>query len=89
MEPVKIILGYLAVINLITCIVFGLDKWKAAHNRWRIREAVLLGLSAIGGSVGGLLAMYAFHHKTHKPLFRYGIPVILLVQIAALLLCLR
>ena len=78
----KTVIIYIAVINVITFFIFGIDKWKAVHNRWRIREAVLFGLSIIGGSVGGLLAMNTFHHKTQKPAFKYGMPVILILQIA-------
>ena len=77
----KTILLYLLIINVVTFIVFGIDKWKAIHNRWRIREAVLLGLSVVGGSIGGILAMLIFHHKTQKPVFKYGMPVILILQI--------
>lgn len=71
---------YFGVINLLTFCVFGVDKW-------RISEATLFGLSIIGGSVGGLLGMVAFQHKTRKFMFRYGLPVIFAVQfIVALLL---
>lgn len=76
----KIILIYLLTVNLLTFIVFGVDKWKAVHGKWRIRVSTLLGLSAIGGAAGGLLAMYSFRHKTQKVLFKIGLPVMLLVQ---------
>ena len=70
-------------INIITFFVYGMDKLKAVNHWWRIPEAVLLGLAVAGGSVGAYLGMQVFRHKTLKPLFRFGVPVILLVQAAA------
>ena len=79
---------WLAVINLVTFLVFGLDKWKArrtqTHPRTRrIPEKTLFLLAALGGSVGALLGMRVWHHKTLHRSFRYGIPAILLVELAA------
>ncbi len=71
---------YLLLINFITFAVFGIDKYRAVKQRFRIRESVLLGLAALGGSVGGLAGMYVFRHKTRKNRFRVGIPMILAVQ---------
>ena len=68
-------------INIITFFVYGLDKLKAVNHWWRIPEWVLLGLAVAGGSVGAYLGMIIFRHKTLKPLFRFGVPVILLVQV--------
>lgn len=76
-----VLIVYLAIVNSVTFILFGIDKWKAVHNRWRIKILVLLGFCAIGGSIGGLLGMKVFHHKTHKSYFSFGVPLILLVQI--------
>ena len=73
---------YLVIINVITFVIFGVDKYKAIRQEWRIRESTLLGLALIGGSIGGWLAMYIFHHKTKKVKFFVGIPVILVIQIA-------
>lgn len=78
------IIIYLLIINIVTFIVFGLDKWKAVHDKWRIPVKTLLGLSLIGGSVGGLLGMYMFRHKTKKLAFTVGIPVMLVLQIGLL-----
>lgn len=78
----KIILFYLLAVNLLTFISYGIDKWKARHNRWRIPEATLLLLAALGGSIGALLAMKVFRHKTQHKKFRYGVPAILIVQMA-------
>ncbi len=72
---------YLIIINAITFATFGLDKYKAIRQEWRIRESTLLGLSLIGGSIGGWIAMYTFHHKTKKVQFFVGVPVILAIQV--------
>ncbi len=74
---------WLTTINIITFVVFGIDKRKAINGKFRISEAALFGLSLLGGSFGGLAAMYTFHHKTQKWYFRFGIPLIMLFQIAA------
>ena len=79
----RIVIFYLLAINLLTFVTYGVDKWKARHNRWRIPEATLLLLAALGGSIGALLAMRVFRHKTLHRKFRYGVPAILLVQITA------
>lgn len=71
---------YLFVINVITFAAFGLDKRKAKKRKFRIRESVLLGLALIGGSLGAMAGMFLFHHKTRKPTFRIGIPVLFLLQ---------
>lgn len=73
---------YLVIINVITFVVYGLDKWKAKQAKWRIRESTLLGLAAIGGSIGALLAMKILRHKTLHNQFKYGVPLILVAQIA-------
>ena len=77
--------AYLVSVSVITFICFGIDKWKAVNRKWRIKEAVLMGLCCIGGSIGGLAGMYLFRHKTRKPLFFIGIPVILILQLVLLL----
>ena len=77
-------IGYVFIFfNVITFFVYGLDKLKAVQHWWRIPEVVLLGLAAVGGSVGAYLGMLVFRHKTRKPLFRFGVPVILLAQVLA------
>ena len=105
----QIALIYLAVINVVTFFVYGIDKWKAASKRgqsqtrlssaereqarpkvkakkskWRIRETALLGLAVLGGSIGAWLGMKVWHHKTLHKKFRYGVPLILIAQIALL-----
>ena len=74
--------AWLIVINLITFIVFGIDKKRAIHHEWRIPEKTLFLLSIIGGSPGALFGMVIFHHKTKKWYFRIGMPLILAVQVA-------
>ena len=74
-----ILSGYLILINLVTWAVYGLDKWKARRDAWRVPERVLLTLTLLGGSLGALAAMFLFHHKTRKPKFSVGVPLILLL----------
>lgn len=76
----KIILIYLAVINLITFITYGIDKLKAKKHLWRIPESTLLLLAIMGGSVGAILGMKVWDHKTRHKIFKYGIPAILILQ---------
>lgn len=78
------LLLYLLIINAAGFLLMLVDKWKAKNKRWRIPEATLMGVAVIGGSVGSLLGMYTFHHKTRHPKFTLGIPLILAVQLAAL-----
>jgi uncharacterized membrane protein YsdA (DUF1294 family) len=59
----------------------GIDKNRARKNRWRIPEATLLLFAFLGGSIGSLGGMYLFHHKTRKPKFSVGVPVILVMQV--------
>ena len=81
-----IVVIYLVAINVVTFLVYGIDKWKAKHSRWRIREAALLGLAVLGGSVGAWLGMIVWHHKTMHKKFKYGIPIILIAQIALIVM---
>lgn len=74
---------YLIIINIITFITYGIDKNKARKGAWRIPEKTLIGLAVAGGSIGALAGMSFFHHKTRKPLFKIGIPVILIIEAAA------
>ena len=76
----------LICINVVTFVVYGIDKWKAKHSKMRIREAALLMLAVLGGSIGALLGMRVWHHKTMHKKFKYGLPLILLAQIALIYL---
>jgi len=73
---------YLALINLTAFILYGADKKKAKRGQWRIPEKTLLGVAVIGGSAGAILGMFLFRHKTKHWYFRYGLPAILIVQLA-------
>ena len=75
------LLYYLIVINVVTFLVYGIDKWKAKQGSWRISEATFLILAAIGGSIGALLGMKVWRHKTQHKKFKYGLPLILIIQI--------
>ncbi|MBO4403024.1 MAG: DUF1294 domain-containing protein [Bacteroidales bacterium] len=66
--------------------IYGIDKFKSKRAKWRVPEATLLGLAAVGGSIGAWLGMKLWHHKTLHKKFRYGIPLILIAQIAIVLL---
>jgi uncharacterized membrane protein YsdA (DUF1294 family) len=84
MLPFHITVISILAINLLTFLLYGIDKWKAKRARWRIPESVLLGMAAVGGSVGALLGMRVWHHKTQHKKFRYGVPAILVAQIVLL-----
>lgn len=77
-----VLLVWLAVINLLTFIVYGADKRRARRGKWRVPEKTLFLLPLLGGSIGALLGMRVFHHKTKHWYFVWGIPAILLAQIA-------
>lgn len=77
----KILLIYLGAINVVTLAAFAVDKIAAIEKRSRIRIVTLLGLCFVGGSLGGLIAMYLFHHKTKQDYFVVGVPLIMLMQI--------
>ena len=78
---IKNILIYLLVINIVAFLAMFIDKKKAQKGKWRIKESTLLILALIGGSIGAIIGMYTFHHKTKKPRFFIGIPVIIVLQI--------
>ena len=73
---------YLLAINAVAFIMYGIDKYKAKKAKWRISEATLLLLAVLGGSIGAWMGMKVWHHKTIHKKFKYGIPAILLIQIA-------
>ena len=78
------ILSVILIVNVLTFLLYGIDKWKAKRSRWRIPESVLLGMAAVGGSVGAWLGMRVWRHKTQHKKFRYGVPAILVAQIVLL-----
>lgn len=76
---VKIV--YFVIINILSFSLMGIDKYKAIANKWRISEYTLFGISLLGGSLGTLFGMIAFHHKTKKNSFRILIPIFLIINI--------
>ena len=73
---------YLLLINAAAFVLMLADKVKARKNRWRIPERTLIGSALLGGSIGALLGMYTFRHKTRHLRFTLGVPAILIAQIA-------
>ena len=79
---------YLAIINAVGLIFMLADKIKAINGDWRIPEATLMGIAAIGGSLGTLVGIYLFRHKTLHPKFTVGVPVLLVIHIVILIIVL-
>ncbi|MBO4689291.1 MAG: DUF1294 domain-containing protein [Paludibacteraceae bacterium] len=84
----RIILIYLAAINVVTFFLYGIDKWKAKRSKWRVSEAALICMAVLGGSIGAWLGMKVWHHKTQHTKFKYGLPLILITQIVLVIVCL-
>jgi uncharacterized membrane protein YsdA (DUF1294 family) len=76
------VLVYLVVINVIGFAIMGIDKQKAKRGRFRISEKTLFFIAFLGGSVGAKIGMELFRHKTHHKKFVYGIPAIIVIQLA-------
>ena len=83
--PLHVVLAYFITVNVLSLVLFGIDKWKAKHDKWRISEATLLSVTAIGGSIGAWVGMKVWHHKTIHKKFKYGIPLVMVLQLALLL----
>ena len=81
-EMMNIILYYLLAINIASFFLYGIDKYKAKRGLWRISEATLLTIATIGGSIGAWAGMRLWHHKTMHKKFEYGIPIIIILQVA-------
>ncbi|UKK61452.1 DUF1294 domain-containing protein [Prevotella communis] len=75
------LLYYFVCVNVLTFLVYGIDKWQARQGKWRISEATLLLFAVIGGSIGAWLGMRVWRHKTMHKKFKYGIPAILMIHI--------
>ncbi len=75
------ILIYLLIINVVTFFTYGIDKYKAKFAKWRVPEATLLLLAVVGGSIGAWCGMRVWHHKTMHKKFKYGVPVIFILQL--------
>lgn len=72
---------YLIIINIVAFLAMFIDKRKAKYGKWRIKEHTLFILALIGGSIGAIIGMYTFRHKTKKARFFMGFPVILIVEV--------
>lgn len=86
MDPIGLIIIYLLAVNVVSFAAMGIDKQKARKRAWRIPESTLFVLAIIGGSIGSILGMRLFRHKTRHRSFVYGMPAILIVQIILILL---
>ncbi len=80
---------YLLVINIVTFFVYGADKQKAKKDEYRISEKTLFLLAWIGGSIGAIIGMQFFRHKTKHAVFKYGIPAILILEILIMFMVLN
>ena len=79
-----LMLIYFCAVNLAAFVLFGLDKRRALRHEWRISEKMLFLPALLGGAVGAILGMHLFHHKTLHKRFRYGLPLILILQLLGL-----
>ena len=68
--------------SILDYVLMGIDKWKARRERWRVPEKTFFLVALLGGTLGAILGMYAFHHKTRHWYFKWGLPAILIAQIA-------
>ena len=77
----KYFLLWVLCASLLDFALMGVDKWKAKRERWRVPEKTFFLVAVLGGSLGAILGMYAFHHKTRHWYFKWGLPAILIAQI--------
>lgn len=89
MKRLQILFLYLILLNLLGFILMGMDKRRAIRHAWRIPEAHLFGCAILGGSLGSILGMYTFRHKTKHWYFVFGMPAILLIQVILGILIVR
>ncbi len=81
MDVIKAIIIYLAAMNLAGFLSMGIDKWRAAHHAWRIPEHTLFTIAILGGSLGSLMGMHIFRHKTKHKHFLFGLPLIFALHV--------
>ena len=89
MNVIILLTGYITLVNLIGFLLMGIDKRKAIKHAFRIPEATLFIIAIIGGSLGSIAGMYLFRHKTRHWYFVYGMPAILILQIALIMFVLN
>ena len=82
---IKNIIIYLLIINILGFFAMGIDKWKAKRGSWRIPENTLFMFTILGGGIGTIAGMYTFRHKTKKPKFTIGMPIILILEVLLLI----
>lgn len=80
LQPADLVLVLLLLLNALTFVIYGVDKWRARGGHWRIPERTLLLLAAFGGAFGACLGMVVWNHKTSHKRFRYLVPVFVLLQ---------
>lgn len=80
LQPADLVLVLLLLLNALTFVVYGIDKWRAQGGRWRIPERTLLLLAAFGGALGACFGMVVWNHKTSHKRFRYLVLVFVLLQ---------
>ncbi|MEA4894745.1 MAG: DUF1294 domain-containing protein [Oscillospiraceae bacterium] len=83
--PIYLLWYWLTIINVVSCTAMFMDKYRAQHQKWRIPEKTLFTFALFGGSLGGIIGMYAFRHKTRHKKFSVGFPAILVIQIVLLI----
>lgn len=81
----KNVVIYFVIINILAFLIMGIDKLKAKKGKWRIPESTLMSSVLLGGGIGGIAGMYVFHHKTRKHKFFIGYPVILIIEVIAII----
>ena len=86
MNSLTFLIGYIILVNIIGFALMGIDKRKAVRSAFRIPEATLFAVAIIGGSLGSILGMQLFRHKTKHWYFKFGMPIILILQIVLFLL---
>ena len=86
MNSIVILSGYLGIINILGFALMGIDKRRAIRSAFRIPEATLFAVAILGGSIGSILGMHLFRHKTKHWYFLFGMPIILVLQILILVL---
>lgn len=86
MDVILTLIIYCVAVNIMGFALMGIDKWKARKQAFRIPEATLFIIAIIGGSIGSILGMFTFHHKTRRWYFLYGMPAILILQIGLIFL---
>ncbi len=89
MDVLLIIIVYVVMMNLVSFALMGIDKYKAKKKAWRIPEATLFLFAIFGGSIGSILGMFLFHHKTRHWYFLFGLPLILILQLVCIYLLWR